>query len=303
MLNTPILIIAYNRPSKLQSLITRLRIYKPNKVLVFIDGAKNDEKDREKVNLVKKEILQIDWNCQLTVSESEKNLGVGLAVSKAITWGFEIYSELIILEDDVIPNLTFFNFMTISLELFRNDKRIFGISGFNRLNPSEYEHYAKDFLITRYPNIWGWATWKDRWITYELDILDKRIEYMRILKASNFNILIAVYFIYNFYSIRLKKLDTWDYQLVYLVIRENRFFIFPRINLVENIGIGDGASHTHTKILYPPALEFDIKVSEECEYDPKLDSKYRRQIRYEIQKLIIMKFKNLLYKIMLIKIR
>ena len=39
-------------------------------------------------------------------------------------------------------------------------------------------------------------------------------------------------------------IDTWDYQVSYMLWTTNRIAIAPRINLIENIGFGPQATHT-----------------------------------------------------------
>jgi hypothetical protein len=39
-------------------------------------------------------------------------------------------------------------------------------------------------------------------------------------------------------------IDTWDYQLVYTCWKQNLVSIIPNVNLVNNIGMGEQATHT-----------------------------------------------------------
>ena len=70
--------------------------------------------------------------------------------------------EAIILEDDCVPNPTFFRFCQEMLDRYRHDQRIGMISGDNfqfgrRRNDDSY-------YFSKYVHVWGWASWRDRWV-------------------------------------------------------------------------------------------------------------------------------------------
>lgn len=285
-----ILIIAYNRPTKVRELILILRKFKTSNILFFIDGPKNNFEDRLKVDLVKKELLSIDWKCDLLIFESEKNLGVKNAVSAAISWAFEHCEELIILEDDIIPNSTFFMFMHEALDEYKNDNRILGITGFNRIEDRHNCKFDKDLILSRYPVIWGWATWKDRWQRYNKNILNEKINYVKILQANNFNFLVVAYFLYNFFKVRSSDLDTWDYQLSYLAFLQGTYFIIPRKNLIKNIGMDIDATHTKTKLNYPDPGDLNFEIPKEINYMKLYDIIYRKTLIKELLNLFLRKF-------------
>ena len=45
-----------------------------------------------------------------------------------------------------------------------------------------------------------------------------------------------------------KQIDTWDFQLSYLLLKNNGKCIVPRVNQVTNIGFGEGATILLMKI-------------------------------------------------------
>ena len=73
-----------------------------------------------------------------------------------------------------------------------------------------------------------------------------------------------------------KKVDTWDYQLSYLLLKNKGKCIVPKFNLVSNIGFGDEATHTfdaESKNANRKRYEIDIpfKFSPNSESEKKIN--------------------------------
>ena len=65
----------------------------------------------------------INWECKVFTNFSEENQGCKLAVTRGIDWFFDNEDEGIILEDDCLPNIYFYEFCKVLLEKYRNDNR------------------------------------------------------------------------------------------------------------------------------------------------------------------------------------
>lgn len=86
------------------------------------DGPRADHRggEGEKVRAVRNYILSsIDWNCEVKTLFRDENLGCKRAVSSAIDWFFSHVEEGIILEDDCVPDQSFFPFCQELLERYR----------------------------------------------------------------------------------------------------------------------------------------------------------------------------------------
>lgn len=161
-LKTPIAFIIFNRPDTTARVFAEIAKAKPPKLLVVADGARsNRQGEAEKVAATRAIIEQVNWPCEVITNFSDKNLGCKNRVSTGIDWVFEQVPEAIILEDDCLPDPSFFRFCEEMLEKYRDDQRIGMISGDNlqfgrrRNNDSYY--------FSRYVHIWGWASWRDKW--------------------------------------------------------------------------------------------------------------------------------------------
>ena len=251
-LTTPVVFIIFNRPDTTERVFAEIAKAKPPKLLVIGDGARpNLEGEAAKVAACRAIIKRVDWDCEILTNFSEVNMGCKLRVSSGIDWVFKNVSEAIILEDDCLPSQSFFVYCNQMLDLYRNDKRIFSVSGSNFYNKDAvYGHY-----FSRYSLVWGWATWADRWSFYQLDPDD---QFGVILRTWWKNPLILTYWILIFRKI--DEISTWDYQWILTLWRNESLSCRPTHNLVKNIGFREDATHTRnvkTPLLLVPFEEKD----------------------------------------------
>jgi len=220
----------------------------PSKLFIAADGPRADkEGEKEKCDAVRRLILDgIDWRCDVKTLFRESNLGCGYAVSGAITWFFENVEEGIILEDDTLPDLSFFNFCRVLLENYRNDDEVKLISG-NNFQNGKWRGDGS-YYFSAYSHIWGWASWRRTWNEYDFELkeLNER-KVSKILDNYFPDKKIGSHWVDVFNQLRNGKFDTWDLQLLYCILQKNGKTIIPNVNLVTNIGFGMGATHTANK--------------------------------------------------------
>ena len=126
MLNTPILLITFNRPDHVRQVLIEIRKQQPAQLFVCQDGAREgNENDRVKCQEVHDVITElVDWPCELHTLYQEKNLGCGPGPAAGITWFFEHVEMGIILEDDAVPHPDFFEYASILLEKYKDDESV-----------------------------------------------------------------------------------------------------------------------------------------------------------------------------------
>ena len=238
--NVGILVIGYNRPLHLTNLLNQLRFMHPNNLMIFIDGAiESDFENYYLVSECRKIVNSIDWIKDFRTFFPDTNLGCALGVTSAITWAFTIFDKLIILEDDLVIHKNAIDFFRETLDKYGSHKQIFGITGFLPIR-SESRIY-----LSRYPQIWGWATWKDRWEQYLLiGNTSRSTLYLKIIAYFRFNLLLSFFHSINNLQVERRIIDTWDYKLMKLFILNRYFFVLPPINLVVNNGFDSKATHT-----------------------------------------------------------
>ena len=132
MLKTPVLFLIFNRPDVTQRVFEAIRKAKPPRLYVAADGPRiGKEGEEENCTLTRKIIEQVDWDCEVKKLFREKNLGCKIAVSSAIDWFFENEEEGIILEDDCLPDQSFFPFCGELLAYYRTNDKVMHLSGDN----------------------------------------------------------------------------------------------------------------------------------------------------------------------------
>jgi hypothetical protein len=244
MFNTPILFLIFNRPKTTCKVFEQIRKIKPTHLYVAADGPRKDKPEEKALcEETRKLVLSnIDWECDVKILFRDENIGCGKAVAEAITWFFKNVEEGIILEDDTLPDITFFRFCEIQLNRYANTPEIKIISGNNFQN--EISRGEGSYYFTKYIHVWGWATWRRTWLLYDFDLQDwicrsdiKRRELFATEKEID-------YWKNIFDLVAGKVVDTWDYQLYYLSLRSKGINVVPNRNLVINIGFGQDSTHT-----------------------------------------------------------
>jgi hypothetical protein len=251
MFNTPILFLIFNRPDTTIQVFDEIKKIKPKYLFIAADGPRTGKAgEKELCEETRAVITQIDWNCEVKTLFREHNLGCGLAVSEAITWFFKQVEQGIILEDDCLPDPSFFTFCEILLEKYKDDYRVstIGACNYQLENNTENSYY---FSI--YAHIWGWATWRRTWNLYTYAITDYKKEMInnqfKTRKERSY-----WHTVFNNPD-KIAEINTWDYQLQYVNFKYNTLSVIPAINLVKNIGFYNG-THLAADI---PAYHFEMR--------------------------------------------
>ena len=253
VIRDPLLVIAFNRPEHLSALIDRLRETQPPKVYLAIDGPREAHpSDTETVQACRDLVKNIDWDVEVRTLFQDRNLGCGLGVSSAISWFFEHEERGIILEDDILPRASFFEFCSELLDRYENDERVLAISGCNFV-PAQFQSRPDlPYRFSRVPHIWGWATWRRSWELHDLDMSDwrTRLPLRKLWGAVGGSPAGLIFWKSIFDLMASQKVDTWDMQLVLEGMVRDMWTATSNVNLVDNIGFGGLATHTHDRPQY-----------------------------------------------------
>lgn len=238
------LLVIFNRPDSTRRVFETIRSARPRRLFIAADGPRSGHPDdAETVPKARSIGAGVDWDCDVRVLFRDQNIGCARNISSAINWAFQSADELIILEDDCVPASSFFPFCTQLLERYRDDERVFVISG-NNFHPgpprTPYSYY-----FSRFNHCWGWATWRRAWSHFDLDMalwpeIKKGMWLLDVLGDP----LAVGYWQRIFDSTAAGDIDTWDYQWTLACWVQSGLTILPSKNLVENIGFGRDATHT-----------------------------------------------------------
>ena len=95
-------------------------------------------------------VEDIDWSCDIQIQQNTINYGSHIAPKKAIDWLFENETVGIILEDDCIPNDSFFEYCSVLLDRYSEEDRVFMISGDNGGPIINQDYFNKNsYLFTK----------------------------------------------------------------------------------------------------------------------------------------------------------
>jgi hypothetical protein len=243
-ITAPVLFIIFSTVETTRKVFEAIRAARPQRLFVFSDGPRPKVAgEREKCLAAQQIATRVDWPCELKTLFLEENLGPRKGVARGIEWFFENVDEGMILEHDCLPAMSFFSFCQEMLERYRDDERVMHVCGGN------YQHGAQrgraSYYFSRYPQIWGWATWKRAWKHYDVDMK----AYGRFLEDFRLDSLFRLPAERKFWkrafadTISRKIATVWDFQWVFAVLSQNGLAVTPNRNLVSNIGFGEEALH------------------------------------------------------------
>ena len=248
LIDVPVALIFFNRPDTLEKVFDVIKEVKPNQLFLIQDGAREKrDDDVEKIFECRKIVENIDWDCEVYRDYSETNLGCGMRVYSGITNAFQKVDRLIILEDDILANRSFFSFCKELLEKYKDDERINMISGMNHLE--QYSSNDESYFFSKNGSIWGWATWKRVWgkVDYNMEFAkDKKI--MDLIYNVIPNKYVAKKLVQNGTEKREQlnsgeNLTAWSYQFGMTMYLNSQLIIVPKYNLTSNIGITADSTH------------------------------------------------------------
>lgn len=258
---TPVVLIIFNRPELTGRIFETIREARPKKLFVIADGPRFPQ-ETMKCQETRKIIDAIDWDCEVKKNYSETNLGCGRRIASGLTWVFSQVGEAIILEDDCLPAPSFFYFCEILLEFYRDNEKIMHIGGNNFQGGRNRTNYS--YYFSKYPHIWGWATWSRAWKYYDFHMKTwPDYKKSKIICSAYNSPIEKKYWEDVFDRIYKGQIDTWDYQWTYNCWFHKGLSISPNVNLVSNIGFGLNATHTigkNSRAAYLPTSDiWDIK--------------------------------------------
>lgn len=302
-LRTPILYIVFNRLQTVEQSFPRIAAQKPEELYIAADGPRTGrEGEKEACETVRSYVLShIDWPCNVHTLFRDENLGCKYGVSGAIKWFFSNVEAGIVLEDDILPEPSFFPYCERMLELYRDDPRVGAVCSFNREGESAF---PDDIFLCTTVAVWGWASWtskiKDYSPDYSIQLAGqdkpsgRRTCYLS-QKAESELLSCARRAV-------LGELNTWDYQFSEYVTVRGMYSVMPRKSLVQNTGFSTDSTHTNgcpdwyrgeswdwgAEIKVPSELRLNKRYSRlsESEYVPKLT--FRRWLNRVHDELVVL---------------
>ncbi len=290
---TSILLITYKRSEYLKKVLSKIKKINPKTLYIYSDGPKN-KLEYSDIIKCRKIIDSINW-CNVKKKFNIKNEGIELVPKLAIDWVFKENSKAIILEDDTLPNLSFFYFCEELLLKYEKYPNISMISGTN-LSQENSKNLKESYFFSKYSNIWGWATWRHKWKDYDRKMKKWPNFIGEKLKMSSYFKDEYIWWNKMFQLTYKGKNKNWDYQWTFENFYKKRFSVVPKKNLISNIGIeGHGKNSKKLFNLKTFKIKFPLKHPKNLELNYKIDKIICKKT-YIIPKLSF-RIKNKLFKI------
>jgi hypothetical protein len=242
---SPIVVIAFNRPKNLELVLFSISVaIEGRPVYIFVDhprqGRTGDVAPCAAVSRIVGDFARNKPS--VNIIKRSENLGCRRNIEQALDYVFGNYDRAIILEDDCLPSDDFLPFCEIMLNRFENDPTVGLITGGNFLNISQE---CGDYYRTRYPLIWGWATWARVWNSHDKQMADYGFRILFLKMLERMGVQEILYWRHYFCEVKGGRIDTWDYQLTWTCFKDRLDTICPTFNSIQNIGFGPDATHTY----------------------------------------------------------
>jgi hypothetical protein len=240
---SPVVLFIYNRLGTTMRVLDSILEYGPSKLYVIADGAHElKPEDEKKVASVRSYVDSKEYSFPVVREYATHNLGLAERFTSGLSKVFESEASAIILEDDCLPSQSFFHFCSQLLRDHEKDVSAGVISGNNFCQsrwPSEFDYEA-----ALMPRTWGWATWARVWNEFDRTLPSFDIEQASKLGAELFSSKRIGRAWGKTVQNAIESQTIWDHQFAYWHISGGRVSLYPRVNLVKNIGFGVDATHT-----------------------------------------------------------
>ena len=242
MYKVPIAVIIFNRPQIVKQMYDVLQKIQPQKLYIISDAArKNIPGELEKVAESRRIFEHVDWECQACTNYADENMGCDPRIKSGLDWLFSLEKEAIVLEDDCIPDLTFFEYCEELLDKYREDDRVSYIAGSNQIRQYPIEDTSYIFAYDAWTL--GWATWARAW-EEQTDLLQhfaeakKKIWNLKKLSYSERYHMVKTLKIY-----KEKGFFPWDMNFTWSMLLKDKLSIVPKTNLIDHVGFTEEATH------------------------------------------------------------
>jgi hypothetical protein len=263
--DTPVLVIGFNRPDKILSLLHRLSELGVTNLFISLDGPRSEleasvcEETRRQV-----EIFQDQF--ELSLVSRDYNLGCNLGVVSALDWFFQQNYCGIVLEDDCYPDDSMLLVLEEKLGLIgRSGGEIGMITAHNPFSswPSK--------VLSRYALIQGWGTTSEVWSQIRRDYFKITSPQLSVKKRSGRSLAESIFWWANSNRARLGGVDTWDGIFADRLWRLGFQTYVPERNLIRNFGFDERATHTKNP---NHSILIEVEENEKTDFDELMKSRY-----------------------------
>ncbi len=288
MIDTPdaevaVALFLHDRPATTRRVFAAIREARPGRLFLIADGPKDEPGAAERVADTRAAVELVDWPCVVSRHYAAANIGCRRRMVSGIARVFAEVEAAILLEDDCLPAPGCLAWCAGMLQRFRDDERVMMVAACNPLE--EWRSADQSFHYARYGSAWCWGAWRRSWARFEDHPSDHRspasVERLRRMLPEDDEV-----------ARHLLALDrvadgawnAWDVQWEHARLMHGGLTIVPARNMVDNLGLGVGATHTvrSTPIdqvrrsfaaerpIRPPALATADRAYDRCVFEERV---------------------------------
>ncbi len=283
----------YDHTVKMLEALAENTLAADSDLYIFCDNYRK-ETDRDKVNQVReyvKEFKARNLFKTTTVEFAETNKGLAKSIIDGATKIMNQYGSVIVLEDDLLTSKYCLSYFNRCLDYFKDDERIWAISGytFPLKSLSNFEH---DVYLSYRGCSWGWATWKDRWATVDWDVKDYKKflwnPFLRRSFARGGNDMPAMLDRQMNHFI-----DSWAIRWCYSQWKQNKYTVYPKESRIFNMGLdGSGTHGNNTRKFNTPLCTSQQLKLEKIDVDDVICNEFRNINHVPFYKCVLSFIKN-----------
>lgn len=293
----PVCLFIFQRKDTVLRIIDRISRVKPKKIYLMSDQGRNEE-EKKRVQECREAVeAAINWNCEVIKDYAAENRGVFENIGMGAMRVFSQEEVAIFLEDDNLPEITFFSYCKQMLEKYKDNDRVVWICGTNYLG--KYENSSgESYMFTQHLLPCGWASWRKKYTKYYdsfFDTFNETIkERIKPLYRNNPLYKQQMEVIQREYD-RMKngeRFRSWDYQMCLSIRANDLLGISPANNQIKNIGVDAFSEHGGVTFadkmtkrfcgMDSHPLEFPLKEPQTVLIDPIYEKKIGNIILYPL---------------------
>lgn len=309
----PVCIFLFRRAETLPNIFEVLKIVKPEKLYLRSDEGRNDEEKKEVAKVRSLALNLIDWDCEVIKDFASENRGVYKNIGLGAIEIFKKEDKCIFIEDDNLPNESFFSYCEQMLDFYENDEQTLLICGTN-YGGNKFANCKTDCFRVKALLPCGWASWSRKFVKYyplhleEVDSPNFKKDYFskykhKPLARQQFK---SISFERNKYLTE-GKFNSWDFHLIESIMMNDLYVISPKVNLIRNIGVDTYSTHNQInfkkykrnimtrRFCEVPTYSLDYKLNPEIDY--RENAKYQKYCDHMICKPFNLRFKEWLVSI------
>lgn len=251
---TALLIFAYNRPEHLEQCLNSLqKCTRLDEVEIkfCIDGVKNktkEELDKNKKVIQVAQLFAEKFNAQIEISQENQGLFKQIVAHTSNT--FLTFEQVIVLEDDIVPEIGFLDYMLSSLEVYKRDDKVGCIHAWNY----SFNSVPRSFFL-RGADCWGWATWRDKWKLFNSDAHYLHDEISKKNLQFEFDRRGTHAFTQMLKDRANLKNHSWAILWHASLFLNNQYCLHPSQPLVKNIGLDGSGQHGEISYIDQKTIE------------------------------------------------